>query len=189
MKQKNQILLLSGLVAVAGIVWYFERTGAPVAAGPAAVVQNSQLLSVENPELHLDAIKRAQNTEYKSVNGRNPFSPVAPAPAPVVQQAAAAEPRAFVGPRLPPPEPPPVLPPNIKFFGYGTIPNGTSRRAFLTDGEDVFIVAEGDILLNRYRIVKVNNASLEFEEVSSGRHGMARLEEGASPIAAQGPSA
>jgi len=72
----------------------------------------------------------------------------------------------------------------MHFFGYGTVPNGTARRAFFTDGEDVYIVSEGEVLLNRFRILKVHNASLEFEEVSSGRRGTANLEEqGATPSA------
>ena len=48
-------------------------------------------------------------------------------------------------PPPPPPPPDPTLPPNMKFFGYGTVPNGTARRAFLTDGDEVYIVAEGDL--------------------------------------------
>ena len=65
----------------------------------------------------------------------------------------------------------------MKFFGYGTVPNGTARRAFLTDGEEVYIVAEGDTLLGRYRIVKIGNATIEFEEISSGREGKANMED------------
>jgi hypothetical protein len=188
MKQKNQIALLAGLIVVAGTVWYFERSKPEVAAGAVSKDHNYQLLSVENPQLHWEELGAAQKAEYKSLTGRNPFSLVAPPPVPSIQQASVSEPRRFVGPQLEPPPPPPKLPPNMKFFGYGTIPSGTSRRAFLTDGEDVFIVAEGDVLLNRFRIVKVGNASLEFEEVSSGRHGTAVLEEQAQPQA-QGPSA
>jgi hypothetical protein len=64
-----------------------------------------------------------------------------------------------------------------KFYGYGTVPNGTARRAFLTDGDEVYIVAEGDTFLSRYRILKIGNATIEFEEVSSGRQGKANLED------------
>ena len=69
----------------------------------------------------------------------------------------------------------------MKFFGYGTVPNGTSKRAFLSDGEEPFVVAEGDTLLGRFRILKINNASLEFEEISSGRRNSIPLDEQASP--------
>jgi hypothetical protein len=59
----------------------------------------------------------------------------------------------------------------------------------LLDGEDVYIVAEGEVLLNRYRILKVGNASLEFEELSSGRRGTAPLEEQAAGQPGGGPAA
>jgi len=72
----------------------------------------------------------------------------------------------------------------VKFFGFGTVPNGTSRRAFLTDGENVYVVAEGEILLNRFRILKIGNANLEYEEVSSGLRGTAILEEQGAPPSA-----
>ncbi len=76
------------------------------------------------------------------------------------------------------------LPQNLKYFGYGTVPKGTARRAFFTDGDDVYIVTEGDTLLGRYRILKVGNANLEFQEISSGLHGTTPLEEqAASPSA------
>jgi GTPase len=65
----------------------------------------------------------------------------------------------------------------MKFFGYGTIPNGTLRRAFLSDGEEVYIVGEGDTLLGRFRIVKINNANLEFEEIATGRHNTVTMQE------------
>jgi len=183
MKQQRPLIVLAVLLAVAGLVWlrYF-RSGNPVlTANSGSGTPSYQLLSVENPQLHGDRIEAARKTEYKST-GRNIFTAQA-APPPVVPQPSK-KPEPF-GPRQevqPPPPPPPTLP--VKFFGYGTVPNGTSRRAFFTDGEDVYIVAEGEVLLNRFRILKVGNASLEFEEVSSGRRGTAPLEEQAA-----GPSA
>jgi hypothetical protein len=66
---------------------------------------------------------------------------------------------------------------NLKFFGFGTVPNGTSRRAFFTDGEEVYVLGEGEVLLNRYRVLRIRNANLEFEEISSGRTGTAPLVE------------
>jgi hypothetical protein len=177
MKQKKQIIWLVSLVAVAGIVWYYERIGTPSGRGTATVAENNQLLSVENPQLHRDRLEAAQKTEYKSA-GRNPFSPQLPPPPVDISKTVAPAPH----PTVPAdPTPPPVqIPPNMKFFGYGTVPNGTVRRAFFTDGEDVFIVSEGEVFLNRFRIVKVGNTNLDIEEVSSGRHGTVPLEEQAA---------
>ena len=45
----------------------------------------------------------------------------------------------------------------------------------LADGDDVYIVAEGETLLGRFRIVKVSNANLEFEEIATGRRATVAL--------------
>ena len=83
-----------------------------------------------------------------------------------------------MGPVQPPPPPPPSLPANVKFFGYGTVPNGTAKRAFLSDGEQVIIVGEGETLLGKYRILKIGNANLDFEEIATGRRGGLHLRGG-----------
>jgi len=74
------------------------------------------------------------------------------------------------------------LPANMKFFGYGTVPNGHRSARFLAMGE-VYIVGEGDTLLGRFRIVRIGNATLEFEELGSGRRNSASLDEQAAPPA------
>src|ERR1700736_125480 len=175
MTQKNQMIVLAVLVLIMGVVWYFNRTTSVTNPGNVATFQNYQLLAVENPQLHRDKMDAAQKTEYHSL-GRNPFSEIAP---PKEHAAAVKEvkQRGPVGPPVLPPPPPPSLPPNMKFFGYGTIPNGTLRRAFLSDGDEVYIVGEGDTFLGRFRIVKISNANLEFEEIATGRHATVTLQE------------
>ena len=71
----------------------------------------------------------------------------------------------------------------MKFYGYGVVPNGTSKRAFLSEGEEIFIVAEGDTLLGRFRIVRIGNDRLEFEELSTGRRKSINWDEQAAPPA------
>jgi hypothetical protein len=174
MTQKNQMILLGALVLIMAVVWYFNRTTSPVAPGTVAAFQNYQLLAVENPQLHRDKMEAAEKTEYHSL-GRNPFSEIAPPKEPT--QATKVAEYVPQGPPVLPPPPPPTLPGNMKFFGYGTIPNGTLRRAFLSDGDEVYIVGEGDTLLGRFRIVKINNANLEFEEIATGRHNTVTMQE------------
>jgi hypothetical protein len=152
----------------------------------ATFIQDYKLLSEENPQIRWDELKRAQETEYKS-NGRDPFSTKAP---PTKEEQRIADERnkaPLPTPTLPTPPPLPTtasLPPNLKYFGYGTVPNGTPRRAFITDGDDVYIVSEGETLLGRYRIVKVGNTNLEFQEISSGLPGTTPLDEQAAPPSA-----
>jgi len=174
MTQKNQTMLLGGLVLIMAVVWYFNRTTSATNPLNVATFQTYQLLAVENPQLHRDKMEEAQKTEYHSL-GRNPFSEIAP---PKDQpKANKVAPHVPQGPPILPPPPPPTLPGNMKYFGYGTIPNGTLRRAFLSDGDDVYIVGEGDTLLGRFRIVKINNANLEFEEIATGRRNTVTLQE------------
>ena len=174
MTQKNQMIVLAVLVLIMGVVWYFNRTTSATNTGNVATFQNYQLLAVENPQLHRDKMEAAQKTEYHSL-GRNPFSEIAPPPD--HPQPKPVDTHPHPGPMPLPPPPPPTLPPSMKFFGYGTIPNGTLRRAFLSDGDEVYIVGEGDTLLGRFRIVKINNANLEFEEIATGRHATVTLQE------------
>jgi hypothetical protein len=44
----------------------------------------------------------------------------------------------------------------------------------------VQILGEGDVLLKRFRIIRIGNDHLEFEEISTGRIGTAPLEEQAA---------
>jgi hypothetical protein len=184
MNQKQQIIVLAVLVVVAALVWGFEFRNRTPNTITASFIQEYKPLGEDNPQIRWDELKRAQGTEYKS-NGRNPFSPLAPPTADEVK--IARDKQVQPAPPPPPPPPPPTianLPPNLKYFGYGAVPTGTPRRAFITDGEDIFIVSEGETLLGRYRILKISNAFLEFQEISSGLHGTTPLEEQAAPPSA-----
>jgi hypothetical protein len=175
MTQKKQIAVLVGLVTVLLLVWYLNFSKPPASAGTVAFSEDYKPMGIPDPTPH--PVDDTRKTEYtKTV--RNIFAVYVPPP-PVAAQAHTYTKTTVEQPQ---PLPPPTLPPNIKFFGYGTVPVDGARRAFFTDGEDVFIVGEGETLLGRYRILKVGNANLEFEEIGSGRRGTALLEEQA-PVA------
>jgi len=179
MKQKKQLAVLAVLLLVAGFIWflYLDHGRSVLNADAGSLPQNPKLLSVENPQLHWDGVGKARKTEYKSA-GRNIFSRELPPP-PVKEPGKKVKPE----PQLPPPPPPPptVSPLPVKFYGFGTVPNGTVRLAFFTNGEDIYVVAEGELLLNRFRILRIGNANLEYEELSTGLRGTAILEEQAAP--------
>ncbi|HWW16996.1 MAG TPA: hypothetical protein VNY81_00120 [Candidatus Saccharimonadales bacterium] len=177
MKQRTKIILLVVLMLAAAGVFYFDSNGGSLPGKTQSLNTTSYIpLPVENPELQRWKLEASSRTEYKS-SGRDLFSEVLPPPP--------RRPDPVPQPVIPVPTepPPPTLPANMKFFGSGTVPNGTSKRAFLTDGEEVFIVGEGDTLLGRFRILRISNASLEFEELGSGRRNSAPLDEQAAPPA------
>lgn len=175
MKQKRKLVLLCGLLAIVAAVFYIDQKG-PAFPGTQPPTKPYPPLAVENPSLRRDKLRVSQATAYKS-SGRDLFSEVVALPPRRIAKVDPTPPP----PVAPPPPEPPKLP--VKFYGYGTIPNGTTKRAFLTDGDEIYIVGEGDTLLGRFRILRISNANLEFEEISSGMRSSAPLEAEAAPPA------
>jgi hypothetical protein len=119
---------------------------------PARIPPSSSL----DPSLRYDWLKASEDTQYQGT-GRNIFRAEVDIPKPIVpvhKQQVVAVPQG-------PPPPPPI---NLKFFGFANKP-GEPKRIFLSQGEDVFIAAEGDIVDRRYRILHITPASVEVEDV------------------------
>jgi hypothetical protein len=120
-----------------------------------------------DPTLHMEGMLLTESLVY-SGTGRNIFAS-GPTEAPVKLIAAAAPARpaltpviAVAPPRDPgPPAPPPI---NLKFFGTATSQNGT-RRAFLLNGDDVFLASAGDVVQRRYRVLSIAANSILVEDI------------------------
>jgi hypothetical protein len=189
MKQKKQIVVLAVLLLILVVVgyFYFDSDKPVVTADAGSGAQKYTLLPVDNLSLRTGPVEKARKTDYKS-SGRNIFSPVVPPPVPTkaeIDQAKKKREEDLRQQTLLPPPPPQVSKLPVKFFGYGTVPNGTARLAFFSDTDnEVIIVKEGELLMNRFRIIKINNANLDYEEVSSGLRGSAPLEDQGGPPSA-----
>lgn len=120
-----------------------------------------------DPTLHMEAMLRTESLVYTGT-GRNIFAagpaemvaipkPVAAA-RPIVIPAVVAQ-----GPVGPPPVPP-APPINLKFFGTATTPGG-NRRAFLLNGDDVYLASVGDVVQRRYRVLSIAATSILVEDV------------------------
>ncbi len=174
-KQQKELIALSVLLVVAASLWYvyFGRSAKP-SSGITASGGYTQI-NAQDYVVLLKGLERAQNTEYKS-SGRNIFV-IGPMPVePGKQEPAKPTFVVYNQPQLPPPPPAPVLP--FVFFGYGMVPSGGPREAFLKEenGDDVFIVSEGDVMLNHFRILHIGNDRLEFEDTTTGLKGSKNLE-------------
>lgn len=112
-----------------------------------------------DPELRYDWLKASEDTKYEG-NGRNIFRAQADIPQPVAPAQTEAERLAAQGPPQPPP-PPPIT---LKFFGFASKP-GEPKKIFLSQGEDVFIAAEGEIVDRRYKVLHISPMSVEIEDV------------------------
>jgi hypothetical protein len=108
-----------------------------------------------DPTLRYDWLKASEDTKYQGT-GRNIFRAQIDIPKPVVSVVRTPIPV----PQGPPP-PPPIM---LKFFGFASKP-GEPRKIFLSEGEDVFIAGEGDIVDRRYKILRITPISVEIEDV------------------------
>jgi len=135
-------------------------------AGPAAVKVGTTSAQLD-PTLHMQPMLAAESLVY-SGSGRNIFAPGSP-------ELMAEIPKPITPPRPGPITPPPTvvadqrkpLPPiNLKFFGTATSANGT-RRAFLLNGDDVFVASAGDVVQRRYKIISVDAKSIMVEDLAN----------------------
>ena len=173
-KSQRELFVLSGLFFVVAATWLYSNDSNHVSAHTPSSAATYKPMGVANPRIHWDRVESARNTEYQST-GRDIFNhELPPPPPPPVVHLPQPGDADFIAP--PPPPPPPLVLP-VKFLGYGSVTDDDQRQAILTDGDTVYTVSEGQTLLGRFRIVKIGNRTLEFEEVASGRHGTAQLEE------------
>lgn len=127
-----------------------------------------------DPTLRFDLLKSSEDRVYAG-SKRNIFAahsepPPAPAPAcngtldPQTRKCIPA-PVVDAGPVCPGPDPRCPPPPiGLKFFGFANRP-GEPRKIFLAAGDEVFVASEGEMVLRRYRVVKISNTSVEIEDV------------------------
>ena len=178
-KQQKELLVLAALVLVAALIWiYYGRESKP-SSGLTASGQYTPI-NAQDYVVILNGLEKAQKTVYKP-SGRNIF---VIGPMPVEQAKQEAPKKTFVTynqPQPPPPPPPAVLP--MAFFGYGMLPAGGPRQAFLKEegGDEVHIVSEGDLLLNHIRILHIGNERLDFEDINTGQKGSKNLELPSTP--------
>jgi hypothetical protein len=178
-ENRNKLILALVLMVLAVVLvgrWLFSSTASapaaappPSTAGPAAhraapprVLAGGKKVNAEprslDPTLRYDWLKASEDTKYHGA-GRNIFLAAAlEIPKPI----APAGPK-HVEPEGPPPAPPPP-PINLKFFGFASKP-GEPKRIFLSQGEDVFIAGEGEIVDRRYKILRITPVSVEVEDV------------------------
>lgn len=167
----KKVALAIGLLVVGGVIAIYNLTptGGSSTPPPPGATQlaaprkgAAPILSAQNldPRLRLDVLASSQDVDYKG-NGRNIFrsgpEPPKELPKPVVPVV-----------KVTPPAPPPPPPINLKFFGFANR-QGLASKIFLSQGDDVFVAGEGDIVNRRYRIVRIAPTSVEVEDVVNNR--------------------
>lgn len=176
-QDKKKLVAAIGLGVLAVVVIAYELLSGPstpVAATSAtsapAVRPAAKKLSKTSkvaeprldPTLDLTLLAATEQTKY-SGSGRNIFVAGAEPPTPMgdgtTDHKKKQESEVFTPP---PPTPPPPI--TLKFFGFANKP-GEPKRIFLSQGEDVFIAAEGDIVNRRYKVLHISPNAVDIEDV------------------------
>ena len=181
-ENRTKLIIAVALTAVAVVVFLFNFAGSnPTAATPSATVPpgvisqgvtplrpasrakgRGKKVSTAprslDPTLRYDWLKASEDTKYEG-NGRNIFLAQAEIPQPV-DNGNTDKSKESEGP--PPPPPPPPI--NLKFFGFASKP-GEAKKVFLSEGEDVFIAAEGEVVNRHYKVLRISPTSVEIEDV------------------------
>ena len=129
-----------------------------------------------DPVLRLDLLAKVQGVELAG-GSRNLFQFSTP---PVkVEALKGPEPKVIHKPALPgvragddpakPAGPPPPPPINLKYYGFSTARNNGRKTAFFLDGDEISVVAEGDTVKKRYRVVRIGVNSVLMEDTESKR--------------------
>jgi len=175
-ESRTKVITLAVLGAVVVLILGYEYWPSSSSDAPTAVPTSStaakpamrrtasgKMVPVGEPRLDptLDLRLLSQSEEIKYAgNGRNIF--VAGSVAVIERpkrNGTDKEQRAYVPPPIA--GPPPIT---LKFFGFANRP-GETKKVFLSQGEDVFIAAEGDIVDRRYRVLKISPTAVDVEDV------------------------
>jgi hypothetical protein len=178
-ENRKQVIALAvlGTIAVLALLheyWPSSTTGArsstQATSSSAAKVtrrtKSGKLITVLEPRLDptldVSLLKQSEEIKYAG-NGRNIFvaGSVATIERPKGTGATDHNPQEVV---FRPPPIPPAPPITLKFFGFENEP-GEPKKAFLSQGEDVFIAGEGEIVDRRYRVLRIGPNSVEMEDV------------------------
>jgi hypothetical protein len=179
-ENRKQVIALGvlGVIALLVVASEFWPSSSPTALAPATVATASsgtarpavrrtssgkRIPLAEprlDPTLDLTLLSHSEEIKYAG-NGRNIFveGSVATIEKPKGNGTTDAHAAVFTPP--PAQAPPPIT---LKFFGFANKP-GEPKKVFLSQGEDVFIAAEGEIVDRRYRVLRISPNAVEMEDV------------------------
>lgn len=174
-KQVTALAVL-GLIAVGMLsyeFWPSSPEAVPAAAQPSSTgarpgvrrtASGKVVPAVEprlDPTLDLKLLSQSEEIKYAG-NGRNIFVAGSVAVIERPKGNGVTDKQSATLRQPPPIQPPPAI--TLKFFGFANRP-GETKKVFLSQGEDIFIAAEGDIVDRRYRVLHISPTAVDVEDV------------------------
>lgn len=172
-ENKKKVIVMAALLAIALLLALYNFKGlfggssadsAPPSRGPAAPAGKTASASIQDPaqdpRLRTDILEASRKINYEP--GRDIFHVKAtPMPTPIVTVKVTPTPP----PGPTPTPPPPPIP--LKYYGFASRP-GEPKKVFLANqngDQRVFVVAQGDIVDRRYRLIQIQPSSVLMEDV------------------------
>lgn len=168
-KKKTRLAILLFAVAALAIVYEVWSSSSTPSAGPPARATTASnaapagkgrpaaVFSKLDPTLRTDLLKGSEESSYEG-SGRDIFhaqAEVSKADIPDVAKTP------IITTTAPPVHTNPPIP--LKFYGFASANN--KKQIFLSQGEDVFVAKEGDIVKGRYKVVRVGPKDVEIQDV------------------------
>lgn len=179
-EDKKKVVIMAALlvIAIPLVIYNFGSFGSVSGSSPAPATapapQPSPAVSAKaqkksgipqvrektlDPTLRTDILAASQKIEYKG-GTRNIFH-VQEAPPPKLPDVSQSV-RVQQQPQYTPPPQAPQIP--LKYYGFSDRP-GEAKKAFLQDGDNIFVAVEGQVVERRYKIVKITNTFVLVEDV------------------------
>jgi len=126
-----------------------------------------------DPTLRLDEIAKLRTVALEGGTrsifdfGPPPAPKEIPTVAPIKPGPIAPKPAAVAVTTPPAPAKPAAPPIPLKFYGYVDGAQGSSRRAFFLQGDDIFVAGENDVVGNRYKIARLTANAAVVEDTTT----------------------
>jgi hypothetical protein len=159
--------VLAVLLVILAVVLYRSRQAPLEASSLPMPAGNAHARLIPDLQLHLDQLARLRQRRPVVVR-RDLFS--------FAEASPRVAPRRKNSPPPAPPGPPPLQIP-LTYYGLAVDPKNGRKLGFFTDGENVYVAAEGDTLLGRFRLMRLGNNAAEFEEAGTGRQATVAMTE------------
>jgi hypothetical protein len=156
------------IAAAASVGWIVLRDTGPAVAPSASAAEVPKDAGRREPDLpRIDLARLDRPRPESGVGHRDLFDFAAPPPTPPPPMPSAPPVMEETPPPVTVPTPPPLPPLNIKYIGAFEGNKGLKVAVLMTDRKEVLTGQVGEVVANRYRIVKIGLESVDVQDVGS----------------------
>ena len=170
-KGRRAVIAAVAAAAVAIGLYAWTHNSAPAAGAAAPPPRQSPSEPPALPRIDLGRLEArgpAPTLGQRDIFDFGP-PPATPPPPPPPPHPRVAEAKPTVPETPPPPTPVPLAPINVKYIGTLEGRGGLKVAVFLTDDREVLTGQTGEVIANRYRIVRIGLESVDLQDLGTGQ--------------------